>query len=72
MAKNKVEIDVKVDDKGTTKKLGLESQKAAAKGIDDLGKGAHVLLIETSKALPRLLLTALRTFRKCLKAWEAL
>ena len=40
MAKNKVEIDVKVDDKGTTKKLGLESQ-AAAKGIDDLGKGAR-------------------------------
>ena len=40
MAKNKVEIDVKVDDKGTTKKLGLESQ-AAAKGIDGLGKGAR-------------------------------
>jgi len=40
MAKNKVEIDVKVDDKGTTKKLGLESKKAA-QGMDDLGKGAR-------------------------------
>ena len=38
--KNKVEIDVNVDDKGTTKKLGLES-KAAAKGIDDLGRGSR-------------------------------
>jgi len=40
MAKNKVEIDVNVDDKGTTKKLGLESKKAA-QGMDDLGKGAR-------------------------------
>ena len=40
MAKNTVNIDVKVDDKGSTKKLGLESQ-AAAKGMDDLGKGAR-------------------------------
>ena len=40
MAKNKVEIDVKVDDKGTTKKLGLESKKAA-KGLEDTGKGAR-------------------------------
>lgn len=40
MAKNKVEIDVNVDDKGTTKKLGLES-KAAAKGMDDLGRGSR-------------------------------
>ncbi len=37
MAKNKVEIDVKVDDKGTTKKLGLESKKAA-KGLEDTAK----------------------------------
>ena len=28
MAKNKVEIDVKVDDKGTTKKVGLGAKKA--------------------------------------------
>ena len=40
MSKNKVEIDVNVDDKGTTKKLGLES-KNAAQGMDDLGKGAR-------------------------------
>lgn len=40
MSKNKVEIDVNVDDKGTTKKLGLESKKAA-QGMDDLGKGAR-------------------------------
>jgi hypothetical protein len=40
MAKNKVEIDVKVDDKGTTKKLGLESKKAA-KGLDNTAKGAR-------------------------------
>lgn len=40
MAKNKVEIDVKVDDKGSTKKLGLESKKAA-KGLEDTGKGAR-------------------------------
>ena len=40
MAKNKVNIDVKVDDKGSTKKLGLESKKAA-KGLDDTAKGAR-------------------------------
>ncbi len=40
MAKNKVEIDVKVDDKGTTKKLGLESKKAA-KGLEDTAKNAR-------------------------------
>ena len=40
MAKNKVEIDVIVDDKGSTKKLGLESKKAA-KGLDDVGTGAR-------------------------------
>jgi len=40
MAKNKIEIDVEVDDKGQTKKLGLESKKAA-KGMDDVGKGAR-------------------------------
>jgi len=40
MAKNKIEIDVEVDDKGRTKKLGLESKKAA-KGLDDVGKGAR-------------------------------
>ncbi len=40
MAKNKVEIDVKVDDKGTTKKVGLEAKKAS-KGMDDLGNGAR-------------------------------
>ena len=40
MSKNKVEIDVKVDDKGTTKKLGVESKKAA-KGLDDTAKGAR-------------------------------
>lgn len=38
--KNKVEIDVKVDDKGTTKKLGLESKKAA-KGLDETSKSAR-------------------------------
>ncbi len=40
MAKNKIEIDVEVDDKGRTKKLGLESKKTA-KGMDDVGKGAR-------------------------------
>lgn len=29
MAKNKVEIDVKVDDKGTTKKVGLGAKQAS-------------------------------------------
>ena len=40
MAKNKIEIDVKVDDKGTTKKVALESKKAA-KGLDETGKSAR-------------------------------
>ena len=41
MAKDKVEIDVEVKDKkGSTKKLALESKKAA-KGLDDVGKGAR-------------------------------
>ncbi len=38
--KNKVEIDVIVDDKGTNKKVALESKKAA-KGLDDTAKSAH-------------------------------
>ena len=40
MAKNKVEIDVKVDDKGTTKKVGLGA-KQAAEGLDKVGRGAQ-------------------------------
>jgi len=40
MAKNKIEIDVKVDDKGTTKKVALESKKAA-KGLNETGKSAR-------------------------------
>lgn len=40
MAKNKVEIDVKVDDKGTTKKVGLGA-KAASEGLDKTAKSAH-------------------------------
>jgi hypothetical protein len=40
MAKNKVEIDVKVDDKGTTKKVGLNA-KNASKGLDDVGRSAR-------------------------------
>ena len=40
MAKNKVEIDVIVDDKGTTKKVGLNAKKAG-EGLDDVGKGAR-------------------------------
>ena len=39
MAKNKVEIDVKVDDKGTTKKVGLGAKKAS-KNLDKLGTSA--------------------------------
>jgi len=39
MAKNKIEIDVKVDDKGTTKKVALEAKKAA-KGLDETAKSA--------------------------------
>ncbi len=38
--KQKVEIDVIVDDKGTNKKVALESKKAA-KGLDDTAKSAH-------------------------------
>ena len=40
MAKNKVEIDVKVDDKGTTKKVGLGA-KQAADGLDKTAKSAQ-------------------------------
>ena len=40
MAKNKIAIDVKVDDKGTTKKVGVQAKKAA-KGLDDVGASAH-------------------------------
>lgn len=40
MAKNKVEIDVIVDDKGTTKKVGLDAKKAGD-GLDKVGKSAH-------------------------------
>ena len=39
MAKNKIEVDVKVDDKGTTKKVALESKKAAD-GLDKAGTKA--------------------------------
>lgn len=39
MAKNKVEIDVKVDDKGSTKKVALDSKKAG-KGLDKAAKSA--------------------------------
>ncbi len=39
MAKNKVEIDVKVDDKGTTRKVGLGA-KNAAKNLDETAKNA--------------------------------
>lgn len=40
MAKNKIEIDVRVDDKGTTKKVGLQAKKAG-EGLDKLGTSAH-------------------------------
>lgn len=40
MAKKKVEIDVKVDDKGTTKKVGLEAKKAS-KGLDSVSKSSR-------------------------------
>ena len=40
MAKNKVEIDVKVDDKGTTAKVGVGAKKAA-ENLDKAGKSAH-------------------------------
>lgn len=37
--KNKVEIDVKVDDKGTTKKVGLGAKKAG-EGLDNVNKAS--------------------------------
>ena len=40
MAKNKIEIDIAVNDKGTTKKLGLESKKASD-GMDKLAKNSR-------------------------------
>ena len=40
MAKNKVKIDVTVDDKGTTKKVGVGA-KNAADNLDKAGKSAH-------------------------------
>ena len=40
MAKNKVEIDVKVDDKGSTKKVGLGA-KQASEGLDKTAKSAR-------------------------------
>ena len=40
MAKNKVEIDVKVDDKGTTAKVGLGAKKAS-ENLDKTGTSAH-------------------------------
>ena len=40
MAKNKIILDVKVDDKGSTKKLGVESKKTA-KNLDKLGTSAR-------------------------------
>lgn len=39
MAKNKVEIDVKVDDKGSTKKVGLGAKKAG-EGLDHASKSS--------------------------------
>jgi hypothetical protein len=40
MAKNKVEIDVNVDDKGTTKKVALGAKKAGA-GLDQTARAAQ-------------------------------
>ena len=40
MAKNKVEIDVAVDDKGKTKKLGLQTKKTG-KEMDNLGRNTN-------------------------------
>ena len=40
MAKNKVEIDVKVDDKGTLGKVGLGAKKSGDK-LDGLGKSVR-------------------------------
>ena len=42
MAKNKIQIDVKVDDKGGTKKLGVESKKTA-KNLDKVGSSARTV-----------------------------
>lgn len=42
MSKNKVEIDVTVDDKGTTKKVGLEAKKTAGE-MDKASKSAGTL-----------------------------
>ena len=42
MAKNKIILDVKVDDKGGTKKLGVESKKTA-KNLDKLGNSARTV-----------------------------
>ena len=38
--KNKVEIDVVVDDKGSTKKVGLGAKKAA-EGLDNVDKSSR-------------------------------
>ena len=40
MAKKKIEIDVEVDDKGTTKKVGLEAKKTA-KGLNDVATNSR-------------------------------
>ena len=40
MAKNKVKIDVSVDDKGSTRKVGVGARKAAD-GLDKAGTSAH-------------------------------
>lgn len=42
MAKNKVEVDVRVDDKGTTKKVALESKKLG-KELDKTGTSANTV-----------------------------
>lgn len=40
MAKNKIHIDVKVDDKGTTKKVGLDAKKTSD-GLDQVANSAR-------------------------------
>lgn len=40
MGKNRVEVDVKIDDKGTIKKVGLEAKKAAS-NINDVGTSSR-------------------------------
>jgi len=40
MAKNKIEIDVNVDDNGTTRKLGLDAKKTS-ENLDKTGRSAH-------------------------------